>query len=85
MLRRMALCIVSYVDTEGFGHRVEVEAVTLYEAAVLAMHTFRRHLCEPGLISQLEVEIRSSVTHTVTPKKIYDWLNVAKQKRRKRR
>jgi hypothetical protein len=71
----MASCIVSYLDTEGLRHTVEVEADTLYEAAVLAMRTFKEHHCEPGLISKLEVEIRSSVTHTVTPKKVREWLN----------
>ena len=73
-LRRMASCIVSYLDSEGLRHTVEVEAASLYEAAVLAMRTFRDHECEPGLISQLEVEIRSSVIHTVTPKKVHEWL-----------
>ncbi len=71
----MALCVVSYVDTEGVRHTVEVEAESLYEAAVMAVKTFRKHDCEPGLMSSLEVEIRSSVTHTVTLKKIHSWLN----------
>lgn len=35
-----------------------------------------KHDCEPGALSQLEVEIRSSVTHTVTLKKIHSWLTV---------
>jgi hypothetical protein len=70
----MASCIVSYLDTEGLRHTVEVDAESLYEAAVLAMRTFK-HSCEPGLISKLEVEIRSSVVHTVTPKKVREWLN----------
>jgi hypothetical protein len=71
----MAVCIVSYLDTEGLRHTVQVDADSLYEAAVRAMRTFREHDCEPGLISQLEVEIRSSVIHTVTPKKVHEWLN----------
>jgi hypothetical protein len=71
----MALCVVSYLDTEGVRHTVEVEAESLYEAAVLAVTTFRKHDCEPGLMSSLEVEIRSSVTHTVTLKKVRSWLN----------
>lgn len=44
----MAACIVSYLDTEGLRHTVEVEAESLYEAAVLAMRTFKDHDCEPG-------------------------------------
>ena len=71
----MASCIVSYLDTEGLRHTVEVEADSLYEAAVLAIRTFRQHNCEPGQASNLEVEVRTSVIHSITPKKIYDWLN----------
>lgn len=71
----MATCIVSYLDTEGLRHTVEVQAESLYEAAALGVRTFRQHDCEPGALSQLEVEIRSSVTHTVTSKKIHSWLS----------
>ena len=70
----MAACIVSYLDTEGLRHTVELEADSLYEAAVLAVRTFRQHGCEPGQASKLEVEIRTSVTHTITLKKIHDWV-----------
>ena len=73
----MASCIVSYVDTEGLRHSVEVNADSLYEAAVLALRTFRQHDCEPGEATKLEVEIRNSVIHTVTKKKVQDWLNRA--------
>jgi hypothetical protein len=71
----MAACIVSYLDTEGLRHTVELEAESLFEAAALAMRTFKEHDCEPGLISNLQVEIRSSVIHTVTPKKVREWLS----------
>ncbi len=73
--RVMGWCTVSYLDTEGIRHSVEVEAATLYEAAVLAAKTFKQHHCEPGDLSKLDVEIRSSVTHTVTLKKVRQWLN----------
>jgi hypothetical protein len=75
-LRVVASCIVSYLDTEGLRHTVEVEAESLYEGAALAIRTFRQHNCEPGQVSQLEVEVRTSVIHITSPKKIYDWLNV---------
>jgi hypothetical protein len=71
----MARSVVSFVDTEGIRHTVEIEdANSLYEAAALAIHAFQKHQCEPGEISKLEVEIRSSVTHTVTPRKVRAWL-----------
>jgi hypothetical protein len=70
----MATCIVSFVDLEGLRHSVEVEAESLYEAAALAIKTFRQHNCAPGPITKLDVEIRSSVTHTVTLQRVQDWL-----------
>jgi hypothetical protein len=71
----VAVCIVSCLDTDGLRHTVEVEAGSLYEAAVLALRTFKQHGCEPGEISKLEVEIRSSITHIITPKKVRQWLD----------
>jgi hypothetical protein len=71
----MARCIVSYLDFEGLRHAVEVEAESLYEAAPLAIHKFKQHHCEPGSSSELEIEIRSSIVHTITPRKVRDWLD----------
>lgn len=71
----MASCIVSFLDTEGLRHTVEVEAESLFEAAVLAARTFKQHNCAPGALSNIEVEICSSITHTITLKKIHSWLN----------
>jgi hypothetical protein len=74
-LRAVASCIVSYLDTEGLRHTVEVEADSLYEAAVLAIRIFRQHDCEPGQAARLEVEVRSSVIHIITPIRVHEWLN----------
>jgi hypothetical protein len=71
----MPRCLVSYLDTSGIRHSVEVEANSLYEAAVLAIKVFRQHDCEPREANQLEIEVRSSVVHTLTIRKIHDWLN----------
>jgi hypothetical protein len=71
----VATCIVSYLDTEGMRHTVEVEAASLFEAAVLAIRIFREHSCEPGAAARLQVEIRSSVIHEVTPMRIMEWLS----------
>jgi hypothetical protein len=71
----MATCVVSYLDTSGIRHSVEVDAQSLYEAAVLAIRIFREHDCEPREANRLEIEVRSSVVHTLTIRKIYDWLN----------
>lgn len=71
----MPACFVSYLDIDGLRHGVEVQAESLYEAAVQAMRTFKEHDCEPGAMRSLEIEIRSSIIHTVTVKKVHDWLN----------
>lgn len=74
ILRRMAACIVSFVDLDGIRHSVEVDADGLYEASVLAICAFRKHELDPAGLTQLEVEVRSSVKHTLTVTKVRDWL-----------
>jgi len=71
----MASCVVSYLDTSGIRHTVELEASSLYEAAALALRAFKEHDCEPGEMGKLEVEIRSSVTHTLTVQRLHTWLH----------
>lgn len=69
-------CTVSFQDTEGVRHAVEVGAETLYEAAVLALKSFQEHDCAPGSAARLSVEVKSpSVTHTVVVRAVGDWLN----------
>src|SRR6266853_2353659 len=70
----MAACIVSFVDLDGIRHSVEVEAEGLYEASVLGLCAFRKHDLEPGGLTQLDVEVRGSVTHTLTVTKVREWL-----------
>lgn len=72
--REMAACIVSFLDLDGVRHSVEVQADGLYEAAVLGLCAFRKHDLEPGGLAQLDVEVRSSITHSLTVKKVRDWL-----------
>jgi hypothetical protein len=59
---------------DGMRHAVEVEATSVYEAAVFAITKFRKHDINPAGLAQLEVEIRSSITHTLTVKRLEDWL-----------
>lgn len=73
-LRLMAACIVSFVDLDGIRHSVEVEAEGLYEASVLGLCAFRKHELEPGGLTQSEVEVRSSVKHTLPVTKVQEWL-----------
>ena len=69
-------CTVSFQDSDGVRHAVEVGAETLYEAAVLALKSFREHDCAPGPAAHLSVEVKSpSVTHTLVAHKVEEWLN----------
>lgn len=71
----MPTCIVSYLDLDGLRHSVEVQAESLYEAATKGAKVLKDHGWEPKPMSQMEVEIRSSVTHTLTYKKLKEWLS----------
>jgi hypothetical protein len=71
-------CIVSFVDSEGIRHSIEVAAESLYEAAALAVREFRRHRwtdgMEPGAMTHLAVSVKSpAVTHEVTIRQLERW------------
>jgi hypothetical protein len=71
----MPVCVVSFLDPDGVRHAVEVEANTMYEAAVLGLSNFKKHDCHFGEMSQLEIEVRSSIVHTVYVHKVRAWLS----------
>ena len=74
-------CVVSFTDSEGIRHSVEVTASTLYEAAALAINEFRR--CgftsnAPGPATRLTVAVKTPATsHEVQWSKIEAWLQSA--------
>jgi hypothetical protein len=74
-------CVVSFADSEGIRHSVEVTATTLYEAAALAVNEFRR--CgftsnAPGPATRLTVALKTPATsHEVQWGKIEAWLQSA--------
>ena len=72
------ICEVSFTDTRGMRHSVEVSASSLYEAAVLALRAFRRSALadiEPGSASRLVVESRAETErHEVGVRQVEDWL-----------
>jgi len=74
-------CIVSFADSEGIRHSVEVTASTLYEAAAIAIAEFRR--CgftanAPGPATRLTVALKIPATsHEVQLGKIETWLQSA--------
>jgi len=70
-------CSVSFVGTSGIRHGVEIEAESLYEAAVKAIVRFRDDpwMEQVGNATALDIEIRESATkHVVTLKQVESWL-----------
>ncbi len=72
----MKQCVVSFIDFGGIRHSVEVQADSMYEAAAAALESFHAHACSPGRGSELEVQVRSAVTHTLSVKTLEDWANL---------
>ena len=72
----MKHCIISFVDSGGIRHSVELQADSMYEAAAAALEDFHQHDCSPGIGSALEVQVRSAVTHTIAVKKLKDWADL---------
>lgn len=68
----MKQCVASFVDFGGIRHAVEVQADSMYEAAAAALESFHAHDCLPGRGSELEVQVTSAVTHTLSVRKLED-------------
>ena len=71
-------CRVSFTDSDGIAHAVEVEAGSLYEAVGLAIDRFRRceHVkYEPSASHEFTVEPREPGSeHRLTRKVFDEWL-----------
>lgn len=75
-MRSRKTCTVSFEDSSGVRHAVEVGAESVYEAAVLALKSFREHDCSPGAAAHLAIEVKNpGVTHTVVTRKVEEWLS----------
>ena len=74
-------CIVSFTDSDGIQHAVEVAASSVNEAAALGICEFRR--CgftadAPGPATRLTVTVKVPATsHEVRVSKIEAWLQTA--------
>ncbi len=71
------LCVVSFADLRGIKHSVEVEAESLYEAAVQGIRRLNQdpwiERIGPG--TTLQVEVREpSATHAITVEQVERWL-----------
>jgi len=72
-------CSVSFTDSEGVTHAVEIAASTLFEAAVLALAEFRRcgfaeATFEAG--TRLTVKVRQpEMSHVVSVGRLRSWID----------
>jgi hypothetical protein len=73
-------CRVTFVDGRGVRHGVDVQAESLFEAAILGLQILRRDTWveQIGPSTRLEVEVREPVTrHVVTLLQVQRWLDGA--------
>jgi hypothetical protein len=72
------VCRVTFQDLDGLRHVVEVDADSVYEAAVLAIRALKKSGfmdLPPGPASKLAVEVREpSVVHEVSVAQVQRWL-----------
>jgi hypothetical protein len=78
LVPELRTCRVSFQDTEGMAHSVEVAAQSLFEAAVLAIKAFRAAewmQCGPGNATVLEVSVlRPVARHVIRLRELTAWL-----------
>lgn len=70
-------CAVSFTDLRGIRHTAEVEAESLYEAAVQGIRRLNQDpwLERIGPGTKLEIEIREpSAKHSITVEQVERWL-----------
>lgn len=68
---------MSFIGTSGIRHGVDVEAESLYEAAVKAIARFREDpwMEQVGTATSLDIDVReSAMKHSVTLKQVESWL-----------
>jgi hypothetical protein len=70
-------CAVSFMDTRGIRHSVEVEAESLYEAAVLGIRRLNDDAWADkiGRATVLDIEVRNpSTRHSISLQQVERWL-----------
>jgi len=69
-------CRVSFTDSEGISHAVEVQAESLYEAVALAVSEFRndRVTSMPGPMTEFMISIqRPAIEHRIRLGQVSKW------------
>ena len=73
----LRICSVSFTDSRGIRHSVDVEAESVYEATVFAVRRFRADPWAERITNGtvLEVEARQpSTRHTISLQQVERWL-----------
>ena len=70
-------CSVSFTDSAGIRHSAEVNAESLYEAAVLGIRAISEQWAsEPAPLTTIQIRVNApSVSHEVTLKQVRQWLD----------
>jgi hypothetical protein len=70
---------VTFIDLGGLRHIVELEADSVYEAAVMALESLRKAAfleTPPGLASRFQITAAGpAITHEVSLVQVRDWVN----------
>jgi hypothetical protein len=73
----LKLCAVSFTDIRGIRHTAEVEAESLYEAAVQGIRRLNQDpwIERIGPATKLEIEVREpAAKHSLTVEQVERWL-----------
>src|SRR5215216_6726151 len=73
-------CAVSFADVRGIRHTVEVQAESLFEAAILGVRTFRGDpwIEQVGPATVLDIEVREpAAKHAIAIMQVERWLEGA--------
>ena len=73
----LKLCAVSFTDIRGIRHSADVEAESLYEAAVQGIRRLNQDpwIERIGPATKLDIEVREPATkHTLTVEQVERWL-----------
>ena len=76
----LRICAVSFADVRGIRHTVEVQAESLFEAAILGVRTFKGDpwIEHVGPATVLDIEVREpAAKHAITMMQVERWLEGA--------
>jgi len=76
----LRICAVSFADVRGVRHTVEVQAESLFEAAILGVRTFKGDpwIEHVGPATVLDIEVREpAAKHAITMMHVERWLEGA--------